>query len=145
MSHPFRTIFIAEDDEDDCLMFLEALQELNYDFEIVVSRNGNELMMNLNQRTPPLPYVSFLDLNMPMKNGFECLKEIKQMDKFKDMPIVVLSTSTEIKDINMAYRLGANYYMPKPDSFLKLVEGIQKILQCDLSIHPTKQEFILQP
>ncbi|MEO7988930.1 MAG: response regulator [Chryseolinea sp.] len=144
MTQQSRTIFLAEDDEDDCLIFLEALLELNCQLEIVVSRDGDELMMNLDKRVPPPPYVLFLDLNMPLKNGFDCLMEIKQIDKMKGVPIVVLSTSVEIKDINKAYLLGANYYMPKPDCFSKLVEGIKKILQFDLSSRLPKQEFILQ-
>jgi CheY-like chemotaxis protein len=145
MIQPLRTIFLAEDDEDDCLIFLSALQELRYNLEIVVSRNGEELMMNLEKRTPPTPYVLFLDLNMPMKNGFDCLIEIKKIDKLKDLPIVVLSTSTDLKDITKAYNLGANYYLPKPSTILKLVEGLKKVLQFDLSCYPSKQEFILHP
>lgn len=144
MTDQSRTIFLAEDDEDDCLIFLEALQELDYDLEIVVSRDGDQLMMNLDKRIPPLPYVLFLDLNMPLKNGFDCLKEIKRIDKLRDMPIVVLSTSVRIKDINLAYRLGANFYMPKPGRFSQLVDGIEKVLQFDLSSPTPKQKFILQ-
>src|SRR5689334_19304644 len=101
------TIFLAEDDEDDCLFFLSALEELHSPFEVVVSRDGEQLMANLNKRVPPIPYVLFLDLNMPLKSGFDCLKQVKQMDVLKEMPIVVLSTSSEIKDITKAYKLGA--------------------------------------
>ena len=145
MTDQARTIFLAEDDEDDCIIFLTALQELNCRDEIIVSRDGEQLMMNLDKRVPPQPYVLFLDLNMPLKNGFECLKEIKKKEKLKDIPIVVLSTSVEIKDITMAYHLGANYYMPKPNTLSQMVQGIKKILQFDLSSHERtpKQEFIL--
>ena len=78
MTDQSRTLFLAEDDEDDCLIFLSALQELNCQLEVVVSRDGEQLMMNLDKRVPPTPYVLFLDLNMPLKNGFDCLREMKK-------------------------------------------------------------------
>ena len=140
------TIFLAEDDDDDCLIFQEALQELNCTLEIVVSKNGVELMENLNKMMPRLPYVLFLDMNMPRKNGFECLSEIREKDEFKDIPVVILSTSNQQEHIAMAYCLGAKYYMHKPTHFSQLVEGIEKILFSNsLSNGPTPfNEFIIQ-
>jgi CheY-like chemotaxis protein len=144
MKNQSKTIFLAEDDDDDCMIFLEALRALDYQNQIVVSRDGDELMQNLSTRTPPLPDVLFLDINMPGKDGFDCLRDIKNIEELNSMPIVVLSTSNEIRDITLAYRLGAHYYMPKPHLFSKFIERLGKVLQQDLSSRPSKQEFILK-
>jgi len=139
-----RCIFLAEDDEDDCLIFLEALQELGCTDEVIVTRDGEQLMDHLS-RVPRLPYVLFLDLNMPRKNGFECLKEIKETAEFKSIPVVVLSTSTEPEDIKLAYELGATLYISKARSFTEFVKRIEKVIHSDLlQTEVAFNEFVLR-
>src|SRR6188768_3853460 len=113
MINQSKTIFLAEDDDDDTLFFLEAMREINCRLEIIISRDGVELMENLNANVPPQPKVLFIDLNNPKKNGVNCLIEIKRTDKLKNIPIVILSTSNNLEHIRMTYYLGANYYMIK--------------------------------
>ena len=66
-------VYLADDDADDRLLFEEALMEISYDVILTTAKNGEQLMGILDQNTPPPPHLIFLDLNMPLKNGFECL------------------------------------------------------------------------
>ena len=71
-----------------------------------------------------LPHILFLDLNMPRKNGFECLSEIKHNNKLKDLPVVIFSTSFEQEVVNLLYKNGAQYFIRKPSVFLQFKEII---------------------
>lgn len=83
-------ILLADDDTDDCLFFKDALEELALSVTLTTVRDGVELMRHLS--TQVLPDVIFLDLNMPRKNGYECLTEIKLNAKLATIPVVVYST-----------------------------------------------------
>ena len=74
-------ILLADDDTDDCLFFKDALEGIPISIEFTAVHDGEQLMQFLNNETNPLPQILFLDLNMPRKNGFECLAEIKQNKK----------------------------------------------------------------
>jgi CheY-like chemotaxis protein len=74
-------IVLADDDEDDRLLFTEAFEELKIDTRVDTFKDGVELMNYLNKEDSILPSILFLDLNMPKKSGIECLKEIKQKEK----------------------------------------------------------------
>ena len=124
-------VFLADDDEDDCLLFQDALQDVDKNIELIVSRDGVELMKVLKEKVPPPPRVLFLDLNMPRKNGFECLKEMKSNAKFKDIPIVVFSTSGDSEHIKKTFEEGANHYARKPGNFVLLRKLIEYILSID--------------
>ncbi len=126
-----KTIFLADDDADDCLLFEDALREISQQTLLTTANDGIELMDILETRVPPPPDVIFLDLNMPRKNGFECLTEIKHTEKFKNIPVVIFSTSSQPEAINKVYEQGANYYICKPGSFSKLKLVIQKVLSID--------------
>jgi len=147
MTSDSKTIFLAEDDDDDTMFFLEALREINCTLEIITSRDGVELMEKLDAYVPPIPKVLFLDLNIPKKNGVHCLIEIKRTDKLRNIPIVILSTSHNLEHIRTTYYLGANYYMIKPYTFSQLANGIKKILQLNLSNHGhiSIDEFVFRP
>jgi CheY-like chemotaxis protein len=79
--------------------------------------NGEQLMQHLNNEKKALPHILFLDLNMPRKNGFECLAEIKQHKKLRDLPVVIFSTSFESEVVNRLYTNGAQYFIRKPSEF----------------------------
>ena len=139
-------IFLAEDDEDDREFFEDALKHLNIETELTISRDGQELMSSLDDKVPPVPYAIFLDLNMPRKNGFECLEEIKQNDKLKEIPIIIFSTSDDEGAIHKTYTLGANFYIRKPRSFELLKKAIQTVLTVDLTnggLRTSKDKFFL--
>ena len=139
-------IFLTDDDLDDCKFFSDALDELKINSVLTVTFNGVELMDALVTVVPPPPYVIFLDLNMPKKNGFECLKEIRDNEKLMNIPIVVLSTSSNRDFIEQSYKYGANYYICKPKSFSLLKKSIETVLSLDknmLSKQPSIDKFVL--
>lgn len=135
---PTKKIFLAEDDADDRMFFQDVLNEVDIDTSLVVADDGVKLMSVLDESVPPPPDIIFLDLNMPRKNGFECLKEIRQTAKLKEIPVIIFSTTDSSQAIDTTYSLGANYYMKKPHTFALLKKAIEKVLATDLA-HGTKQ------
>lgn len=121
-------LLLADDDLDDCNFFKEALEELNLTTSIRIVNDGVELMQLLLQNGFLLPDVIFLDINMPQKNGFECLLEIKRNDKLKQIPVIIISTSFDKKAVDQFYEKGAHYYIRKPTEFSQLKLAIQKSL-----------------
>ncbi len=121
-------ILLADDDIDDCLFFKEALEALPVITKLKVVYDGDELMNYLTDNKVQLPHVLFLDINMPRKNGFECLGEIKQNEKLKDLPVVMFSTSNAHDKINILFKSGADVYIRKPSNFSQLVQVIQHAL-----------------
>ena len=134
-------VYLADDDEDDCILFQEALAEVNDKIDLVISRDGEELMETLEENVPPPPLVLFLDLNMPRKSGLECLKEMKQNEKFKNIPIVIFSTSADSGYIEKTFDHGANYYARKPGTFIFLKKLIEKVTSIDWANEPRPQVF----
>ena len=128
-----KSIFLADDDEDDCLLFEDALREVCATTELTMANDGAELISLMETNVPPCPDVIFLDLNMPKKNGFECLEVIKKTKKWKDIPVVIFSTTGQEEMINKVYEQGANYFMRKPGSYPKLIQAIRLILDMDWS------------
>ncbi len=133
-------IWLADDDEDDRTFFQDALKEINVATELSFSNDGVELMNVLNHtvEAPPPPHVIFLDLNMPRKNGFECLKEIRSKPKLKAIPIVIFSTTANDADITKSYHYGANFYLCKPRTFPHLKMALEKVLKDDLWKYQTQ-------
>lgn len=120
-------VLLAEDDEDDVHLFKTILAELNQDILVTVTTDGNLLMAFLKQAST-LPEMIFLDLNMPYKNGFECLSEIRGNEKWNSIKIFVLSTSTRPQHIEDSYKGGADLYLAKPTSYTQFKNMIEKCL-----------------
>lgn len=123
----FKDIILAEDDEDDRLLFMDAMSDISADIPVQVAINGEELMGMLKARETS-PEMIFLDLNMPVKNGFQCLEEIKADDKLKDCTVVILTTSRNPADVNRAYNLGATLFVTKPVDFRALQSTLKNII-----------------
>ncbi len=121
-------ILLADDDIDDCHFFTEALEVLPVDTKLKIVNDGVELMDYLSENTEQLPHVLFLDINMPRKNGFECLSEIKHHEQMKDLPVIMFSTSNERDKINILFKNGADVYIRKPSNFAQLVQVINHAL-----------------
>jgi CheY-like chemotaxis protein len=121
-------ILLADDDLDDRLLFIKAFSELKIKTVIHTLNDGVELMEFLNKKGTPCPKIIFLDLNMPRKNGMECLKEIKSNKKFRDIIIVIYSTSASEKNIDETFRIGANVYIQKPNDFIILKRVLDKVV-----------------
>jgi len=120
-------ILLADDDDDDTFLFQEALEQVSAATELIVAENGMELLQML-QNGMNKPHIIFLDMNMPVKNGLECLDEIRNTVGYEEIPIVILSTSVEQYLWECAYKGGANRYIQKPTSFNGLVEILKKCL-----------------
>src|SRR5690606_1498089 len=106
-------LLLADDDEDDRAFFKEALDELFISVKLTTVNDGVELMGFLSE-SGNLPDILSLDLNMPRKSGFECLKEIKKMERLKHLTVIVFSTSLDMEIVDLMYEIGASYYIQKP-------------------------------
>jgi len=139
-------ILLADDDTDDCFFFKEAIEELTVSTNLTAVHDGEQLMQLLTDETKELPHILFLDLNMPRKNGFECLAEIKQNKKLGDLPVVIFSTSFEQEVVNLLYDNGAQYFIRKPSEFSQYKKIIHQTLALILqenNLPPTKENFVL--
>lgn len=123
-------IFLAEDDEEDRDLFTLIISEISADYKIFVAKDGIKFMSLLNNANQ-LPVFIFLDLNMPLKNGLECLQEIKNSEKWKLIKTVILSTSSHPEQIKDMYKMGANLYMKKPNSYSSFKDSLSKCFQMD--------------
>ncbi|MEN2413654.1 response regulator [Flavobacterium mesophilum] len=142
-------ILLADDDDDDCSFFREALDELNLPVTLVTVHDGVQLMDYLRAHSPKeLPDILFLDLNMPRKNGHECLKEIKEIPEFDTLPVIIFSTSLDIEIVDLMYQKGATHYIRKPGEFSKLKAVISNALSTTVENNlkqPAREQFVLQP
>lgn len=144
MTQDIRTIFYTDDDDDDRFMFRDALRQVTDEYNLALQPNGIELLQML-ENPPPYPYVLFLDLNMPVKNGYTVLREIREKAGLGDLPVIIFSTSSEAESINAARQLGANLYIPKPSTFDALKAAIRYALSIDWkSFSPTPETFVFQ-
>jgi len=127
-------ILLADDDTDDCFFFKKALEELLLSTHLTIVHDGEQLLNYLSKNSEHLPDVLFLDLSMPRKNGFECLSEIKENKKLKDLPVVIFSTSFpqdrnyEENMIKMLLKIGARDYIRKSGDFAQLKQVIHNTL-----------------
>ncbi|RZJ51632.1 MAG: response regulator [Flavobacterium sp.] len=142
-------LLLADDDEDDCAFFKEALEELHLPVSLVTVNDGVQLMDFLSKKSvDTLPDILFLDLNMPRKNGSECLTEIKEIQKLQQLPVIIFSTSLDINIVDLMYEKGATHYIRKPGDFSKLKKVIENALAVTTQKkiqQPAKEDFILQP
>ncbi|MBK8881778.1 MAG: response regulator [Bacteroidales bacterium] len=139
-------ILLADDDIDDCIFFEKALEELIISTNLTTVHDGEELMQLLANESYNLPDILFLDLNMPRKNGFECLSEIKHDNKLKDLPVIIFSTSFEQEVVNSLYKNGARYFIRKPSVFIQFKEIILRALLLvgeGKTSHSTQDNFVI--
>ena len=126
-------ILIVEDDPKDVELTLTALEEYNLANEVVVTRDGEEALDylycrgNFTTRTSDNPAVLLLDLKLPKVDGLEVLQQIKSDEKLRMIPVVVLTSSREEKDMVASYRLGVNAYVVKPVDFHEFVNAIKEL------------------
>lgn len=123
----YTSLLLVDDDADDRLLFNEALREINLPVSFEAATDGIDALRKLgkNNNTPQL---IFLDLNMPIMHGFECLKRIKANVAFQKIPVIIFTTSSSPLDIHMAKQLGAAAYLCKPMHFMHLCDKLRSIL-----------------
>ncbi|UWX54394.1 response regulator [Maribacter litopenaei] len=119
---------MADDDSDDRAFFSDALSEIPISTSIEEFSNGVDLMSFLLNKENKIPDVIFLDLKMPMMDGFECLSDIRDLDSLKNIPVVIYSTSFHQKDVDRLKEMGATLYLKKPSSFNQLKTLLHKCL-----------------
>ena len=147
MQEDYILITLADDDEDDRLFFTDAFDELKINTVVNTVKNGRELINFLDHPETVLPNIIFLDLNMPILNGIECLKEIKQNDRFKDIAIAIYSTSSSEEDVENTFVLGANIYIKKPSNFNDLKKILSDVVTVNWQYHTSglnKENFLLR-
>lgn len=124
-------IFYADDDEDDLMFFNEAVEKIATASEVQINlhlhKNGENLIENIKKTTGN--GFAFLDINMPLKTGFELLEEIRNEIGIKHFPVVIYSTSSNRDYIDKSQNLGANFYAIKPYEFNDLLKMITEFIQ----------------
>lgn len=134
-------IFYTDDDKDDQEVFREVMQEINHQLYIFTQDNGDELI-ELLHNPPPRPNLVFLDLNMPVKNGYEVLKEIRQQEKLKHLPVIIFSTSGDEDAINLTKQLGATLYVRKPEGYGELKKVLKSLVTIDWATFVPNGHFV---
>jgi CheY-like chemotaxis protein len=134
--HPpvIRTVFIADDDTDDLMLLQDAIASIDRSIKLEQVDNGNDLLSLLSHFQPDL---LFLDLDMPGKNGLQCLVEIRNNPLYHLLPIIVYSSTTRPANIETAYDMGADLFFIKPAIFNDLVSSVRSLFTLDWS-QPSK-------
>jgi CheY-like chemotaxis protein len=124
-------ILLVEDNEDDILLTKEALKEGEVSHTLNIVRDGSEALLYLHRngkyKNSTRPDIILLDLNLPRKNGYDVLAEVKNNEITKHIPIIVLTTSETEDDIIKSYKLNANCYITKPIDLHKFIEVVKAI------------------
>jgi CheY-like chemotaxis protein len=140
-----RQILPADDDPDDNLLYRDALEEIYLPSLLTTVRDGEQLI-GLLMEMQPLPDILFLDLNMPKKNGLDCLKSIRQIKLLRQLPVIIFSTSFEPIVVDQLYDNGARYYIRKPNDYSELKQVIVGVLTLTISgpnAQPSRNQFEL--
>lgn len=130
MSHVLR-VLMADDDSDDRSFVLDALYQAKVQNELDCVEDGEQLLDYLRARgaffSAPRPDLILLDLNMPRKDGFEALAEIKADPELRAIPVIVFTSSSTPEDVTRAYQLGASGYIRKPMTFEQTVKLFERV------------------
>ncbi|MBF6607941.1 MAG: response regulator [Flavobacterium sp.] len=139
-------ILLVDDDQDDRNIFSDALSELKIETNLTMLEDGRDLVSFLENPKTKMPDILFLDLNMPYKSGVECLKDIRKIEKFRNLSIAIYSTSTSEKDMEDTFVNGANIYIKKPNDFAKLKKVLNDVVSINWQFHTSslnKETFLL--
>ena len=144
MQREYVNILMVDDDEDEYLFFTEGLEQLDLPHRIIFAKNSQELF-NLLEKNMAFDII-FLDINLPVKDGKECLKEIKSHKKYCDTPVLMFTVSKNTSDIEEVFGAGAHYYAIKPYSKANYVETLKKIFCLNWKMKqpiPPKENFVI--
>ncbi|MNK49265.1 Response regulator rcp1 [compost metagenome] len=138
------TIFYTDDDEDDLCIFADAVESLPHNINLQ-TYSGSQNFLNALSDSPVIPSVIFLDLNMPGKNGFDVLQELRNSEDKKDIPVVIYSTSSEPGNIERCLSLGANCFITKPVLMSDIIKAIEHAMKIDWDkFIPTRSNFVFK-
>jgi CheY-like chemotaxis protein len=131
---PMKAVLVAEDSADDFFLFRRALDRVKFQAPVQRVEDGDEAIAYLagdgvyeDRNKYPVPTLLLLDLKMPRRSGFEVLEWARQHPRYRRLPVVMLTSSSQMEDIERAYSLGANSYLVKPGDFNDLVKLSQTI------------------
>jgi PleD family two-component response regulator len=119
---------LIDDDLDDQEIFCMALKEVSADIECMLANNAEQALERLQPDPSVQPDLIFIDLNMPLMNGFECLQELKKLEHLKDSEIFMYSTSSESRMMSKSLELGAKDFIVKPPSVTMLKEILSQVI-----------------
>ena len=128
MDEHILTILSAEDDPDDQCLIKKAVEKSGIKASVNFVSDGKSLLEKLTEQYGDnLPDILLLDLNMPVMDGLEVLKALKKRDDLDELPIIILTTSSDQKDIDQCYSLGAKSFITKPTSFTGYIEIVKSL------------------
>lgn len=139
---PGKDILLAEDDSDDVTIFEIALKQLNIPYIMRHAANGDLLFVLLKER---IPYILFLDIHMPCKDGISCIVEIRKHREYDSLPVIMYTSHLSKKIVEECFRGGANLYLAKTATFSELTEKLGKIFNIDWQNHlhfPPLDQFV---
>lgn len=135
-----KIVLLVDDDIEDQLFFKDAASKFMHEFTFPTVNNGKEALDYLQNNLPP--DMIFMDLNMPVINGIECLRRIKESDEHKHIPVVIFSTSNNPLDIHITRKIGASLFFHKPDNFGELCNKVDRLLGSELLLQQTEEYII---
>jgi CheY-like chemotaxis protein len=127
-----KRFFLIDDDADDVELFMEALAETSPSDVCYHAIDGQEALDKLNNHEIDPPDIIFLDINMPGMNGWQCLRLLKSSDTYKDIPVVMYSTSSTKRDKDIALNLGAQSFLTKPADYQDLKKLLMLLTQSSI-------------
>ncbi|WP_306351013.1 response regulator [Flavobacterium sp. '19STA2R22 D10 B1'] len=139
-------VVLADDDVEDRLIFADAIEEIKIKTVFTALNDGIQLMEYLQNEETIIPDIIFLDLNMPCKSGLDCLREIRNDKRLKNISIAIYSTSSSDEDIENTFVEGANVYIKKPTDFSALKKVMSEVLQINWQYQTSglnKETFLL--
>jgi len=123
------TCFLIDDDDEDREVFIMALEDVDKVHKCVTAINGKDALQKLTESEDFIPDFIFLDLNMPVMNGKQCLKELKKIARLGSVPVIIYTTSSYEKDIDETKQLGAAHFLVKPYEITRLSKILSNLFQ----------------
>lgn len=124
-----KILYLIDDDNDDLDIFTEAVKIIDKSIVCLKSNNSETVLQSFKKHLAPVPDLIFLDLNMPLVSGKEFLSQIKSIEPYSKVPVVIYSTSSYPGDIKETKRLGAAYFLTKPYSMAELIKNLNELLK----------------
>lgn len=138
-----KDILLAEDDNDDVVLFEMAMKKLQLSYQLRVASNGDLLFVLLKER---MPHLLFLDIHMPCKDGISCILELRKDRAYDALPVVMYTSNTSKKHIEDCFRGGANMYLTKTNTFGELTDKLKKVFAIDWANYmhyPAAGDFVI--
>ena len=130
-----RKCFFIDDDEDDRNFFCTAIGQINSSIECVFAKDGHNAIEQLNSDVLFIPDFIFIDMNMPMMNGSECLAIIKSIDRLQNVPVYIYSTTASSRLIEEVMAAGARDFLVKPSSMAEMITTLRRIVSTESANH----------